>query len=137
MQSPHSSSSAADPRDRRSLRQHGEGRLAAIFWLAVLGWAILAGFEYVPKRYRVAQLEDAITDAAERASREDVVKLKKGLLYRASVLELPVTEKNLNFSVSGGSVTISTEYVIPVNLPLYSYDWKVQHEVRRRLFTGF
>lgn len=122
---------------RRTLRQSGEGRLAAVFWLAVLAWAIFAGFEWVPKRYRVAQFEDAITDAAERASREKAVNLKKGLLYRASELDLPVTDKNLVFEAGGSSVTISTEYVIPVNLPFYSYDWEVRHEVKRRLFKGF
>ena len=122
---------------QRTLRQSGEGRLAAVFWLAVLAWAIFAGFEWVPKRYRVAQFEDAITDAAERASREKAVNLKKGLLYRASELDLPVTDKNLVFEAGGSSVTISTEYVIPVNLPFYSYDWEVPHEVKRRLFKGF
>ena len=124
-------------RYRRRFHQTGEGRLAAVFWLAVLAWAIFAGFEWVPKRYRVAQFEDAITDAAERASREKAANLKKGLLYRASELDLPVTEKNLVFESGGSSVTIRTEYVIPVNLPFYSYDWTVRHEIKRRLFKGF
>ena len=48
-----------------------------------------------------------------------------------------IWDKTLNFNASGNSVTISTEYVIPVNLPFYSYDWTVQHEVKRRLFKGF
>ena len=130
-------SQTSNLRYRRRFHQTGEGRLAAVFWLAVLAWAIFAGFEWVPKRYRVAQFEDAITDAAERASREKAASLKKGLLYRASELDLPVTEKTLKFESGGSSVTISTEYVIPVNLPFYSYDWTVRHEVKRRLFKGF
>lgn len=121
----------------RVSRQAGEGRLAAVFWLAVLAWTIFAGFEWVPKRYRVAQFEDAITDAAERASREKAANLKKGLLYVAGELDLPVTDKTLNFEAGGSSVRIYTEYVIPVDLPFYSYDWVVKHDVKRRLFRGF
>lgn len=137
MPRPDTTPTPTDDNYRRVLRQSGEGRLAAVFWLAVLAWAIFAGFEWVPKRYRVAQFEDAITDAAERASREKAANLKKGLLYRANELDLPVNEKNLVFEAGGSSVKISTEYVIRVDLPFYSYDWEVRHEVKRRLFKGF
>lgn len=137
MPTPTPNSRPSAPRARRPFRETGEGRLMAIFWLALLTWAIFAGFEWVPKRYRVAQFQDAVTDAAERASRESGAALKSGLLYRARELNLPVTEKTLVFQSSGNFVTISTEYVLRVDLPFYSYDWEVEHDVRRRLFKGF
>lgn len=118
----------------RPWSQRGEGRVSFLFWTAVLILALMCGFEFVPKRWRVAQMEDYLVEAAKQASFRNSEQLKKMILVRASELGLPIDEKELDVKVTTRSVSIRTEYVLPLDFPLYTYDWNVRHDVRRQVF---
>ncbi len=131
-------SSASPPsrlRQARS-RQAGEGRFQAVIWLIIIVWVFLAGFEFIPTRYRVSEFEDAVRAAGERAGQVggSAAKIKGQLLWEANQLDLPVNKDNLNVVANTSFVRIDAAYTVPIKLPLYTYNWQVTHELRRKVF---
>jgi len=110
--------------------------MQAFVWILILGWVFLMGLEWVPKRYRVSQFDDAMTEAAENAGQRGTSskKLKGGLLWEAQQLDLPITAENLTVVANTSFVRIKTDYILPLNFPGYTYDWHVRREIRRKVF---
>ena len=117
-------------------RQVGEGKLQALIWFLIVVWMFMAGMEYIPKRYRVSQFEDAIVEAGERGGQKgfSAANIKGSLLWEAEQLDLPVTKDNLTVVANTSFVRINADYVLPIRLPGYGWDWKVHHELRRKVF---
>ncbi|HVS63640.1 MAG TPA: hypothetical protein VMT85_09080 [Thermoanaerobaculia bacterium] len=119
----------------RSLEsQRGEGRLSFVFWLVVLGVIGIIGFEAIPVRYRMAQLQDFMVESAERARFNNERQLKQAILNRADELDLPLAEKALNVSISGGRIKIDAEYTVTLDFLFYPWDWHKKHEVNRTIY---
>ena len=119
---------------RSLVSQRGEGRLSFVFWLVVLGLIGVIGFEAIPVRYRMAQLEDFMVESAERARFNNERQLKKAILNRADELDLPLTEKALSVSISGGRIKIDAEYIVTLDFLFYPWDWHKKHEVNRTIY---
>ena len=122
------------PRHRTWRGQRGEARLVFIFWTAVLVFGGVAAFEWVPARMKVAEYEDYLVDAAQRAVRMSPKALKKDLMWKAGEIDLPLDPDNLQVQVSSGSARFIAEYTLELDFPFYTYDWNVKHDVKRRLF---
>ena len=133
-----SESNAPSPSRQRRLRsrQAGEGKLQALVWFLIIVWMFLAAFEFIPIRYRVSEFEDAVREAGERAGQVggSAAKLKGQLLWEAEQLDLPVTKDNLEVVANTSFVRINTAYTMPIELPFYTYNWEVTHELRRKVF---
>ena len=118
----------------KSHRQSGEGKLSAIFWLAVVVVAGLGAYEWVPLRIAVAELEDYMVESAQRAHNASPEQIKKNILIRAQELQLPLDKGNLEVKRLAGRIQMTAEYVLPVELPFYTYNWTVNHDVDRAVF---
>ena len=118
----------------KSYREAGEGRLGAIIWLGILIFAGLSAYEWVPLRVKVAEFEDYMVDTAQRAHNVPPKAIKKNLLTHAQELGLPLTKENLDVKFVAGRIKMTAQYTLPVELPFYTYEWKVDHDVDRAVF---
>lgn len=119
----------------KSYREAGEGRLGALVWLVILIVAGLAAYEWVPLRVKVAELEDYMVETAQRAHNVPPKAIKKNILTRAQELQLPLTNENLDVQYVAGRIKMKAHYTLPVELPFYTFEWKVDHDVDRAVFV--
>ncbi|MEM1245574.1 MAG: hypothetical protein AAGA81_01115 [Acidobacteriota bacterium] len=119
----------------KSYREAGEGRLGAIIWLGILIFVGLSAYEWVPLRVKVAELEDHMVDLTQRAHNVPVKAIKKDILTRAEELGIPLTKDNLDVQYVAGRIKMNAEYILPVDLPFYTFNWKVDHKVDRPVFV--
>ncbi len=116
------------------LREAGEGRASFVIWLAILIFVGLAAKEFVPARIDVAELEDYLVQSAARAHEASAKQIKANILHKAQELDLPVTKENLKVTSQGGKIRMRADYTIPIEMPFYTYDWNVSHDVERSIF---
>jgi hypothetical protein len=114
--------------------ERGEGRLSFIFWIVVLGLVALVGFEAIPVRWRMAQLQDFMIEAAERARFGNEKEIKRAIMHRATELDLPLEEKALFVKINAGRIKIDAEYTVTLDFPFYTWDWRKRHEINRTIY---
>ena len=113
----------------------GEGKAGCIFWVAVLAAFIGIGWQAVPAKVNISDLEEFMTRQAESAGSASANKIKDSILARAKDLNLPVTKDNLIVDKTGDRILIACEYEIPISLLVYTYDWKIKHRIDRPVFV--
>jgi hypothetical protein len=114
--------------------QRGDGRLSFVFWLVVLAVGGIIGFEAIPVRYKMAQLQDFMVASAERARFDNERQIKQAILRKANELDLPLTEKELSVTISGGRIKIDAEYTVTLDFLVSPWDWHKKHEVNRSIY---
>jgi hypothetical protein len=114
--------------------ERGDGRLSFLFWIVVLGLAALVGFETVPVRWRMAQLQDFMVESAERARFGNEKQIKRAIMFKATELDLPLEEKELFVEIKAGRIKIDAQYMVTLDFPFYTWDWHKRHEVTRTIY---
>jgi len=115
--------------------QRGEGRIAFVLALIVVGAGVFVAVRLIPVKVRTYQFADYMREEAQRTAwNKDEVLLEKHLLEKARMLDLPITEKNLKITVGGGEISVAARYDIPVDLGVKIYIWKVDQKERAPLF---
>ena len=113
----------------------GEGKAGCIFWVAVLAAFLGIGYQAVPAKINISDLEEFMTRQAESAGSASGTQIRDSILARAKDLDLPVTKDNLIVDKSGDRILIECEYEIPISLLVYTYNWKVKHRIDRPVFV--
>lgn len=116
--------------------QRGEGRLGCVIWTLVLLAGAYAAYIYIPKRIAVAEFQDYISEQAKFASAEtrgDA--LEKAVFKKAQELQLPVDRKNIVVEKGRQRVRYHVTYTIRLDFPFFPYDWHVEHDEAREIFT--
>jgi len=120
-------------RTRRSER--GEGRMGTIFGLVVLAVTVYLAFKVLPVMVNAYAFRDYIEQetrfAALRNKDEEVI---KRVLRKAEELDLPVTRKSITVNRSTSHFDIRVAYTIPIETPVYTYNWVFNEENRAPLF---
>lgn len=114
--------------------QRGEGRLSFVFWLVVIAIAGMIGFEAIPVRYRMAQLQDFMVESAERARFNNARQIEEAILRKARSLDLPLVDKALDVTISGGKIRIDADYTVTLDFMFTSYDWHKKHHIDRSIY---
>ena len=119
----------------KSSRQAGQGKIGCIIWLlaALAVGAII--WNAVPVKIKTAEFDSYMVEQAKFAGRASPEKLRKRILDRAAEVDIPLDPKNLVVKKVGGRVRITCFYTIPVEFPLYTYNWKVEHNIDRPVFV--
>jgi len=116
-------------------RQRGEGRLGTVFGLTVLAVTVYLGFKVLPVMINAYAFRDYIEQetrfAALRNKDEEVV---KRVLRKAEELELPITRKSVTVSRTQSHFDLKVAYTIPIETPVYTYNWVFQEESNAPLF---
>lgn len=96
-----------------------------ILGIGVIAVAIMAGIAIIPPFFANYQFEDILKNealAATYSSRPEE-EIKTEVLRKAKDLDIPLTDKQLKVIRSGGfgtgTLTISADYTVPINLPGY------------------
>lgn len=115
--------------------ERGEGRFGTLVGVCVLGLAIYLGVKVVPVMVNVYAFRDYIEEQARFAALakrdEDV---KNRVLQKARELELPIGAKNVQVLRSQTHFDITVKYVVPIETPVYTYNWSLSEAVRAPLF---
>lgn len=115
--------------------QRGEGKAGCIFWLALLVLFVLIAWQAVPAKINTSDLDDFMVRQAEAAGSAPEARIKESILSRAKDLGLPVTKDNLTVEKTNKRVLIKCEYEIPISLAVYTYQWKITHNIDRPYFV--
>jgi hypothetical protein len=115
--------------------ERGEGRLGTMFGLMVLAVTVYLGFKILPVMINAYAFRDYIETetrfAALRNKDEEVI---KRVVRKAEELDLPVTTKNITVNRSQVYFDIKVDYTIPIETPVYTYNWVFNEQYRATLF---
>ena len=112
----------------------GEGRVGCIIWAAILLLSGLIAYKALPVKLNASQLYDYMDDQARFGARVSSNTLKNRVLKRAKELDLPVTEKDIKVSKSGGVIRMQCNFTVPVDILGFTYNWDFNLEVDRQVF---
>ena len=117
------------------MAERGEGRVGTLLGLSVLVLTIYLGVKVVPVMVNAYAFRDYIEQetrfAALSKKDEDVV---KRVLRKAQELELPVQAKNIRVNRSASHFDIDVRYTVPIETPIYTYNWDFNEQYRAPLF---
>ncbi|HKQ96877.1 MAG TPA: hypothetical protein VJV75_03265 [Candidatus Polarisedimenticolia bacterium] len=117
------------------LRERGEGRLGTLVGLSVLALTIYLGCKIVPVMINAYTFRDYLEQesrfAALRKRDDEVV---KRVIQKARELELPVETKAVKVNRSSSRFDISVKYVVPIETPVYIYNWAFDERFSAPLF---
>ncbi|HSN68839.1 MAG TPA: hypothetical protein VLV48_06320 [Thermoanaerobaculia bacterium] len=111
----------------RHRMQRGEGQLGCIFGLIVLIAAGYIAFKMVPVKVRAADLRQEIVDVARSAGVYKEGQIRQKIMAKAEELELPLEPDDLQVVRKSDRVYIEATYVVPVEFPGYTYQWRFRH----------
>ena len=115
--------------------ERGEGRVGTLIGLTVLALTIYLGYKVIPVMINAYTFRDYIEQetrfAALRNRDEEVV---KRVLKKAQELELPVTNKGIRVNRTQSRFDISVRYTIPIETPVYVYNWDFDERFSAPLF---
>ena len=115
--------------------ERGEGRVGTLIGLTVLALTIYLGYKVIPVMINAYTFRDYIEQetrfAALRNRDEEVV---KRVLKKAQELELPVTNKGIHVNRTQSRFDISVRYTIPIETPVYVYNWDFDERFSAPLF---
>lgn len=119
-------------RNRHSER--GEGQLGCVFGVILMLLAILVAYKMIPVKVKAADLRQTVVDEAKSAGMHTDKMIMDAILMKAKANDLPVTEDDVNINRKQGSIVIDVEYVVPVQFPGYTYNWKFRHHADNPIF---
>jgi hypothetical protein len=107
--------------------QRGEGQIGCIVGLIILVAASYIAFKMIPVKVRAADLRQEITDVARSAGMYSEPEIRKRIMGKAEELGLPLQPGDLKVLRKSDRVLIEATYVVPVEFPGYTYQWKFRH----------
>lgn len=119
---------------RMSRRERGEGQLGCIIGLIIMAAAIYVAFKLVPVKVAAADLRRTIVDEARSGGSTQDDRIRRSIMSKAEILELPLEDKDLEIIRRRDTIRIEAEYVVPVEFPGYTFNWKHRHTAENPLF---
>jgi hypothetical protein len=103
--------------------ERGGSKLNTVLTLLIVGFLVFCGVKIVPAYFANYQLQDSMeTEArfaiANHKGEEDI---REDIWKKVQELDIPAKRENIKIGNSQGSVTISLDYVIPVDLRIYQF----------------
>jgi hypothetical protein len=103
--------------------ERGGSKLNTVLTLLIVGFLVFCGVKVVPAYFANYQLQDSMeTEArfaiANHKGEEDI---REDIWKKVQELDIPAKRENIKITNSQGSVSISLDYVIPVDLRVYQF----------------
>ncbi len=118
---------------RRSER--GEGNIGCILWVLVLALAVMIAWKAVPVKMTTSKFYGYLDELAKfQAARSQPPAIKKAILDKASEMDLNVEPQNVLVTRKGDFISIDVQYVVPVEVLGFTYQWKFHHRLDRQIF---
>ena len=111
-------------RPGRLRSQRGAGRLKTIVFIAVVVFAIYAGYKLFPPYLAEYQLSDKMQEEARFSvvNRHSEDQTRDVIFKEAQELDIPITKEQIKVSATNSLVKISVDYTVPVDLMVYKVD---------------
>lgn len=112
---------ALSPALRKS--ESGRGYASVIISLLVLVALTYAGIQVVPVYVNNFQLNDYLTDVAQRVAVKQVGAddAQTAVVTKAAALHLPVEPEDVQVSNGGNSTVVHVRYTVPIDLKVYTW----------------
>ena len=114
--------------------QRGEGQLGCVFGLIVLLIGVFIAYKMIPVKVKAAELRGEVVDEAKQAGMRSDVQIRNTILATAQRVGLPVGEENIKVRRGGNQIAVDVEYVVPLEFPGYTYQWKFHHHAENPIF---
>ena len=118
----------------RRYGQRGEGQAGCIFGLIILLIGIFIAYKLIPIKVKAADLRQTVVDEAKMAGSRGDDRILRNILRKAEDLRLPVTENNVRINRQNQRINIDVNYVVPVEFPGYTHQWKFHHSAENPIF---
>ncbi len=112
-------------RSRETTKERGGSKRNLIFTLLIIGCIVFAGVKVIPVYFANYQFQDAIESESRFAltgypkkGPEDV---RDDVWQKAQELSIPAQKEDIQVSMSNGSVSISLDYSVPIDLAVYQF----------------
>ena len=88
----------------------------------------------IPIKVKAAELRGQVVDEAKSAGMHSDARIMAEILKTANATGLPVTEDNVKIRRGGANIVVDVEYVVPVDFPGFTYNWKFKHHAENPIF---
>jgi len=110
-------------------------KLKLLLALLVIVAAVYVGFQVVPAYYNFYTFQDAIAEEARIQSYtgKSEADMRQTVWKKVQELELPIASPDqIHVERAGPTVTISTEYTVHIDVPIYPFDLKFAPSTRNK-----
>jgi len=109
----------------RELGEHGGSRFKLLVTLAVLGAMAFAAIKIVPVYFAAYEFQDALNSESRFAltgyPKRNAEDIRDDVLKKAIDLGIPAKREAIQVNLGNGSVDISMDYVVPIDLGVYQW----------------
>lgn len=121
---------------RRWRYQRGDVPVGCLVGGLVALIVVLVSIKAAPIMIHVGELDKEIASLADRANRREYndQRIRRDILERAEVLDLPVTKKSIDIKRTSNRIKITVRYTVNIDFPGYTYVWNKEHFHERPLF---
>ncbi len=115
--------------------ENGEGKIGCIFW-GLLGLIVLLiAVKVVPIKIATMKLEDHMLDLAmSQARHRDRSFFEREIYNKSRTLKLDIPRKQIVVKKYPERVVMDVEFVVPVDVLSYTYDWNIHLHLDRDVF---
>lgn len=109
--------------------------MGTILSLLVLAVLIYLGIKYVPVMINSYSFRDFIEEEARYAAvRKGDEDIRDRVYQKATDLTLPVKKANIKVQRSRHELTITVDYTVPIETPVFTHEWQFNERVTAPLF---
>ena len=119
---------------RFSRRERGEGQFGCIVGLIILAIGVFVAYKVIPVKVRAADLRQEMQDDAKSAGMMNDEKIRASIMAKARENQLPVSDDNVKIQRGGSQITITVDYMVPVEFPGYTYNMQFHEEKSNPIF---
>ncbi len=110
-------------RSRETTKEHGGSKLNLVITLLIIGSMVFAGIKVVPVYVDNYQFQDAIESESRFAltgyPKKSIDDIRDDVWKKAQELSIPAQKEDIQVNVTNGSVSISLDYSVPIDLAVY------------------
>jgi hypothetical protein len=116
--------------------ERGASNIGCALSLLVLAAAVVVLVKAVPAIIAVGELTDFCERQAQMASlpRHTDDDIRGAILYKSQQLRIPLGEEQLKVWRDTREMHITAKFTVPIVVPFYTYQWKVERVFDRPLF---
>jgi len=108
--------------------ERGGSKLNLLLTLLILGGMIFVGIKTVPVYIAYYQFQDSMNSESRFAltgyPKRSVEDIREDLLKKAQELGIPAKREDFRVNVANGSVDLSLDYSVPIDLMVYQFNWQ-------------
>jgi len=106
-------------------REKGGAKINLIITLIILGAMVFAGIKIVPVYFANYEFQDSLNSESRFAltgyPRRTIEDVRDDVFKKAQDLGIPAKREDIQVSMENGSVSISLDYTVPIDLAVYQF----------------